>query len=1014
MRTSSPARIRLLTAALTAVACVAGLSSAGFAPSATAAPTSGRSHPSGHPAKAPDPVLARQPGPVPALSDENSSTVLNADGSYTTEVSSGPVNHQDESGKWVPISNDLVEAPGTAYAVENEANSYTVSIPENLAVTPVLFEIDDAWLKMKILGGDDVDPRVSGNKATFEDPVPAADELAYEALDNGVKETITLDKAPSSPVSYSYSLQVSDGITPVLTPTGTVEFREASGAARFVIPPGSMSDSARKSAASTSVSYALRADGSAWRFTVTPSFAWLSDPARTYPVVVDPTVDKITQKDCWLEQENPNANHCGEYVVKVGNNNNLQKRRGLFDFNLNNLPPGAVLNNATAWMWVDMYNSGGSGTGTSYALFNPSQYWSGGATWANAVGGAAQNGWVVPWVGGGNAGQISSSSVLKGDTSGWAAFDMTGRVQGWINGTMENKGVLLRQVNENTKRVLGVISSTYPTAGFRPLLRVSWTDRAPTVGSPSVSPTTANSSTTISAPTLSAVTSDPDGGTDVASCFWVYDVSWGHQLWSGCGPWVHNNHASSVAVPAGVLVPGQQYQLQAYGSDGVNWSSNWTYMTFTVDPSSPPLIASGRAVDISTGAPIVGATVAAGVEQRVGPQGGHAARSLENKISTDVTDANGRFALYGNLSAPATMSEDGSVRLEISVVGSNRARIHYVNAVPPTGPGNWKWAEDAAEPAATGAYQYGETGTGADRVGTDIDDLLIDFSSPTSTNASSGEPVDGAAQYPAGRNEEAVAWKAGTMPILNPGDSAEEYADASADWTAVQNGTMAKEEADVAAAIRDCGSAQLPYWEDTDHTANKEMPINSAYLLDKSLVKYTWSTTKKTTATIGITGAAKNYSAGLGYSIEQDSSTGISGTKTKANTNYQWVAKWQYRKQKQFCFNEGYTYVTGLYRWVPEQWRGDVVAKEGTVTRWACDSQYKIALTENYWVSHSTRQSWSGWFDIAGIVGVSAQRASEDQTRTDYLYRTEGVPYRLCGKGALPKDSSYVEEVSAS
>jgi hypothetical protein len=563
--------------------------SANLAPSAEAAPRAlAGTDPSSPPAGAPDPVPDPVPGPVPELANANSSTVRNADGSYTTEVSSGLVNFQDESGSWLPISNELVEAPGSAYAVENEANSYRVAIPENPAVTPVRFESEGAWLTMKLVGSEDVEAEVEGSEASFEDMVPSADEISYQATDAGVKETITLAEAPRGSVSYAYTLKVSPGTTPVLTAGGRVEFRDEAGVAQFVIPVGTMTDSAAPEPAwSSDVTYQLRPEGAGWRFTITPSRAWLTDPARVYPVQVDPTVDKITQKDCWLEEENPNANHCGDWVVLAGNNNNLKRRRGLFDFNINNIPHGAVLNNATAWMWVDSVNSAGSGTGTSYALFNPTQNWSGGATWNNAVGGVAQNGWVVPWVGGGNGGQISTSSVLKGDTSGWAAFEMTGRVQGWVNGGYENKGVLLRQVNENTKRVIAIISSDYPTAGYRPLLRVDWTDRAPTVGAPSLSPPTANLTTTNNAPTFSATVSDPEG-TDVAGCFWVWDASWTTNLWSQCSSWVHSNQITSVTMPRGIISVGGTYNVQALGADGVNWSSNWTYLTFTVDRPAPP------------------------------------------------------------------------------------------------------------------------------------------------------------------------------------------------------------------------------------------------------------------------------------------------------------------------------------------------------------------------------------------------------------------------------------------
>ena len=419
-------------------------------------------------------VAATDPGPVPELATEYSNTVRNADGSYTAEVSAGPVNYQDDSGEWTPISNDMVEAPGAAYAVENEANDYTVSIPENPASTPVRFELDGDWVSMKLAGSNDVDPAVDGNEASFEDLTPTADEVIYEATDSGVKETIVLDATPTSPVSYVYNLKVSPEVTPVLTEQGIVEFRDRQGAPQFVIPLGNMTDSTvPEPAFSGAVDYDLQEVASGWKFTITPDLGWLTDPARVYPVMVDPTVDKITQKDCYLVQEAASTSYCGQGILKVGANNSLYKRRALLDFNINGIPAGSTIHNATAWIWMDQYSTAGTGGATTYALHNPASAWGGCATWNGSCSAGS-------WTGGGSLGQISSNTQSMGGTaSGWQTWDITGRTAGWLNGTEPNRGVLLRQTGENVKKVLGFVSSTHSNTGLRPLLRINYTEPPP-------------------------------------------------------------------------------------------------------------------------------------------------------------------------------------------------------------------------------------------------------------------------------------------------------------------------------------------------------------------------------------------------------------------------------------------------------------------------------------------------------------------------------------------------------
>jgi hypothetical protein len=69
-------------------------------------------------------AVAQDVGPIPELSTATSSTVREADGSYTLLAYTTPINFEDEDGGWVPIDNRLVPSEGSRYEVENAANSY--------------------------------------------------------------------------------------------------------------------------------------------------------------------------------------------------------------------------------------------------------------------------------------------------------------------------------------------------------------------------------------------------------------------------------------------------------------------------------------------------------------------------------------------------------------------------------------------------------------------------------------------------------------------------------------------------------------------------------------------------------------------------------------------------------------------------------------------------------------------------------------------------------------------------
>jgi RHS repeat-associated protein len=96
-----------------------------------------------------------------------------------------------------------------------------------------------------------------------------------------VKETLVLG-GPDAPASYVFPLRLK-GLTPRLV-DGQVAFLDASGVRRAVIPAGTMVDA--HGAASNGVRFQL--SGNALELSV--DTAWLRDPARAFPVSVDPTV----------------------------------------------------------------------------------------------------------------------------------------------------------------------------------------------------------------------------------------------------------------------------------------------------------------------------------------------------------------------------------------------------------------------------------------------------------------------------------------------------------------------------------------------------------------------------------------------------------------------------------------------------------------------------------------------------------------------------------------------------
>jgi len=71
-------------------------------------------------------------------------------------------------------------------------------------------------------------------------------------------------------------------------PDGSISLESGSGKQVFRIPRPLMVDSSPAQALSGSLSYSLASDQGTLVLTLTPDPAWLQDPARVYPVTIDP------------------------------------------------------------------------------------------------------------------------------------------------------------------------------------------------------------------------------------------------------------------------------------------------------------------------------------------------------------------------------------------------------------------------------------------------------------------------------------------------------------------------------------------------------------------------------------------------------------------------------------------------------------------------------------------------------------------------------------------------------
>ena len=228
------------------------------------------------------------------------------DGTFETELFAQPVHYADESTSTLlvidPSLDETLTAKGKEY--RTRANNFTVSLPENITSRWVSVESTQGRVAFRPAS------RVTLPEAALAATVKAerrgkgatrigypgafrGAELEYTATNDSIKETIVLEKFSGTNV-FSFDL-VTEGVTPKMNERGGIDFVSGDGTTTvFEIAPPWMEDSSQgpegEPAFSDAVHYEILPGILGWRLDVVADRSWLTDPARVYPVKIDPTI----------------------------------------------------------------------------------------------------------------------------------------------------------------------------------------------------------------------------------------------------------------------------------------------------------------------------------------------------------------------------------------------------------------------------------------------------------------------------------------------------------------------------------------------------------------------------------------------------------------------------------------------------------------------------------------------------------------------------------------------------
>ncbi|MER5965389.1 LamG-like jellyroll fold domain-containing protein [Streptomyces sp. NPDC002057] len=262
-------------------------------------------------------------------------TFQNADGTLTSRFFDEPVNFRDPEGGWKKIDTTLKALPqGGTVGRSVNASSSGWRITAGDSETTFASHADGSPLvSLRVSETESVGFALQGaahapgeaeeSTVTYRAVRRDAD-VRFVAGGASVKELLVLNSA-DAPMEWVFPLHM-QGLTASLDATGAVAFADASGRQRARIPAGWMEDSnlapnSNEGQISSGVGYELIDVDGGQALKVTLDAEWLQDPARAFPVKVDPTVISVTANaaSSGTFVESPyNVNFAGDTNIKVG------------------------------------------------------------------------------------------------------------------------------------------------------------------------------------------------------------------------------------------------------------------------------------------------------------------------------------------------------------------------------------------------------------------------------------------------------------------------------------------------------------------------------------------------------------------------------------------------------------------------------------------------------------------------------------------------------------------------
>lgn len=295
---------------------------------------------------APPSDLPSKPGKerieIPSRRNANSKQFLEPDGTYSVEVYPKSIFYQDHKLQWVPIESQLVSTTEAPFKVKNKANRFGTSFGDHAKVR---FQDKDMLLDIQPANAASSQGVVSGNKVKYRN-VYSNTDIEYTSDNDMIKEDIILS-TPDAPHTFTFDVTTRGLKIEKDAKTGLlfVKDKKDKPVAYFMAP--FMVDANNKVSSLVTLDY-QNANGKE-QLVVAANADWLNDPARQYPIKIDPTLIKYdVHKDTFVSDWYPSTQFSSYDFLSSGyDSGSYGKTRSYIQYVLPNLPSSSQITSAS-------------------------------------------------------------------------------------------------------------------------------------------------------------------------------------------------------------------------------------------------------------------------------------------------------------------------------------------------------------------------------------------------------------------------------------------------------------------------------------------------------------------------------------------------------------------------------------------------------------------------------------------------------------------------------------------